>query len=179
MEKSKAIELIFTEWKASLHSKDRSHKGVRPNFEELYEKWKRADASFEDLYETWLPRAIKAHLPSPSLARNMYKKFKRVIPSFDKTEKEFVEDWSKSIESTATETFFEYFPVPRLDEDDDEPKVFGSMSAKEYRAQRKYAEQFPILDTTELEKRWREQQYNLDIEDLLNNVLGSDHETNS
>jgi hypothetical protein len=179
MEKSKLIELIFAEWKASLKSRDRSHRSVRPNFEELFQRWKDIDASFEELYENWLPKAIKAHQPAPSVARNAYRKFKNTIPRFDKTEKEFIEEWNQSIEDTATEAFFELFPAPRLDEDD-EPKVYGSMSAKEYRAQRKYAEQFPILDTTELEKRWQDKQYNLDIEDLLKNVLGSDkNETNT
>lgn len=179
MDKNKAIEIIFAEWKASLKSRDRSQKSIRPNFEELFSRWKDADASFDDLYENWLPRAIKAHQPILSVARASYKKLKKIIPRFDKTEKEFIEEWNSSIEDTATEIFFEYFRPPRLDEDD-EPKVYGSMSLKEYRAQRRYAEQFPILDTTELEERWRNQQYNFDIEVLLKNVLGSRHdETNS
>jgi hypothetical protein len=179
MEKNKAIELIFAEWKASLKSRDRSQKSVRPNFEELFQRWKDTESSFDELYENWLPKAIKAHQPVASVARNSYKKFKQIIPRFDKTEKEFLEEWNQSIEDTATEAFFDFFPAPRLDEDN-EPKVYGNMSAKEYRAQRRYAEQFPVLDTTELEKRWQDQQYNLDIEDLLKNVLGSDKdETNA
>jgi hypothetical protein len=152
---------------------------VRPNFEELFQKWKDIDSSFDDLYEAWLPKAVKAHQPVPSVARASYKKLKQTIRELDKTEKEFIEEWNKSIEDTATETFFEFFPPPKLDEDT-EPKVFGNMSAREYKAQRRYAEQFPTLDTTELEKRWNEQQYNLDIEDLMKNILGEDSdETNS
>jgi len=173
MEKNKVIEVIFSEWKASLKSRDRSQKSVKSNFEELFQRWKSANGSFDDLYENWLPKAIKAHQPTSSVAKNSYKKFKKIIPRFDKTEKEFIEEWNQSIEDKATETFFEFFPVPRFDEDN-EPKVYGNMSAKEYHAQRRYAEQFPILDTTELEKYWQDKQYNLDIEVLLKNVLGSD-----
>jgi hypothetical protein len=47
------------------------------------------------------------------------------------------------------------------------------MSATEYKAQRRYADQFPTLNTEELVKQWRSQQeYNMDVEDVLDNVLG-------
>lgn len=178
MDKNKAIELILTEWIASLRTRDRTHKNVRPNFEDLFEKWKNIDASFDELYETYLPKAIKAHQPVPAVARNAYKKLNQ-ITKLDRSEKEFIEEWNKTIEDTGTSSFFEFFPPPIADQDN-EPKVYGNMSAKEYRAQRRYAEQFPILDTTELEKRWENQQYNLDIDDMLKAVLGSDKdETNS
>lgn len=176
MDKSKALELTLVEWIAVLKSKDRSRKNVRPNFEELFQKWKDLDASFDDLYETLLPKAIKAHQPLASVARNQYKILKSKI---DKTEKEFVDEWNDSIEGTGQEVFFEFFPATTLDRDD-EPKVYGNMSATEYKAQRRYADQFPTLNTDELVKRWREQQeYNLDVEDTLENVLGEDNETNS
>jgi hypothetical protein len=52
------------------------------------------------------------------------------------------------------------------------------MSATEYRAQRRYADQFPTLDTREAVRLWREQtEYNLDVEDVLENVLGGNNET--
>lgn len=185
MSNSKAIELILAQWIASLKSRDRSAKSVRPNFEDLFEQWKNSGASFEELYEdptsevkgsTPLSRAIKAHQPNSSIARSSYKKFKQIIPNFDKTEKEFVEEWNKSIEDTATEAFFDFYPPPKLDEDT-EPKVFGNMSAKEYSAQRRYADQFPTLDTAELVKQWREQQqYNFDVDSILENVLGDENE---
>ncbi len=177
MDKNKAIELAFVEWVANLKSRDRSRKAVRPNFEELFEKWKALQASFDDVYETWLPKAIKAHQPLPSIARSTYKTLKNKI---DKSEKEFIEEWNSSIEGTGQEVFFEFFPATTLDKDD-EPKVYGNMSVTEYRAQRRYAEQFPILDTTELVKAWKEQkQYNPEIDDKLENILGGDtDETNS
>lgn len=177
MDKNKVIELALVEWIASLRSRDRSRKAVRPNFEELFQKWKDLEATFDDLYETYLPKAIKAHLPLQSVARNTYKSLKSKI---DKTEKEFIEEWNASIEGTGQEVFFEFFPATPLDKDD-EPKVYGNMSAKEYKAQRRYADQFPILDTTELVKQWKEEkQYNPDIDDKLENILdGNLDEINS
>jgi hypothetical protein len=167
------IKLILDQWQASLKSKDRKKDSVKTNFEELFQSWKNAGASFEDLYETFLPIAIKAHLPSSSIIRNTFNTVKHYNKKFDKSEKEFSEDWNKSIHDTATSTFFEYFKSPLFDQDD-EPKVFGNMSAKEYKAQRRYAEQFPILDTTELEKQWQDSKYNLDIDDMIKNVLGEE-----
>lgn len=176
MDKSKALELTLVEWIANLKSRDRSRKNVRPNFEELFQKWKDLDAAFDDLYETLLPKAIKAHQPLPSVARSTYKSLKDKI---DKSEKEFIEEWNSSIEGTGQEVFFEFFPATTLDKDD-EPKVYGNMSATEYKAQRRYADQFPTLNTDELVKQWRSQkEYNLDVEDTLENVLGDDNETNS
>ncbi len=173
MDKSKSLEIALVEWTASLKSKDRSRKSVRPNFEELFQKWKDLDGSFDELYESLLPKAIKAHQPVPSVARSMYKTIKQKA-SIDKTEKEFIEEWNSSIEATGTEVFFEFFPATPLDHDP-EPKTFGSMSATEYRAQRRYADQFPTLNTDELVRQWREQQeYNLDVETVLENVLGDE-----
>ncbi len=179
MDKNKKLELILTEWVVSLSSKDkRKHTNVRSNFEELFEKWKNAEATFDELYESYLPKAIKAHQPLPVVARKSYQKFNK-IKKMEESEKEFIDNWNKSIEDMATTAFFDFFPPPTADQDDG-PKVYGNMSAKEYRAQRRYADQFPTLDTTELEKQWREQQYNLSIEDMLKAVLGNDdNETNS
>lgn len=177
MDKSKVLELTLVEWIANLKSRDRSRKHVRSNFEELFQKWKDLDASFDDLYETYLPRVIKAHQPLASVARNTYKTLKSKV---DKTEKEFIDEWNASIEGTGQEVFFEFFPPTTIDKDD-EPKVFGNMSATEYRAQRRYADQFPTLNTTELVKAWREQkQYNPEVDDKLENILGGgSDETNS
>lgn len=178
-----SIELAFTEWNAWLNGKDSSIRGkdrVKPNFELIFQKWKDLGAKFDDLYEIWLPKAIKAHQPKPSLARAQYKRFKSQF-AMDKTEKEFIDEWNERIENTGTETFFEFFPATQLDKDD-EPKVYGNMSATEYKAQRRYADQFPTLDTRELVKQWRAQQeYNLNVDDVLENVLGKEEsdETNS
>lgn len=178
MDKNKAIELILVEWIASLKSRDRSVKSIKPNFEELFERWKLQDATFDDLYENYLPKAIKAHQPVSSVIKNTFSVLKRNVKSFKKTEKEFADEWLKGIDDIATKAFFEYFPAPVIDVDDG-PKVFGSMSAKEYNLQRRYIEQFPILDTTELEKQWKQEREMLDLDDLLKNVLGNQDENNN
>lgn len=176
MDKNKLIQLALVEWIANFKSGSKKTKDARTKFEELFQKWKDHDATFDDLYETYLPKAIKAHQPLPSVARNVYK---NLLNKMGKSEKEFIDEWNDSIEATGTEVFFEFFPATPVDHDP-EPKVYGSMSATEYRAQRRYSEQFATLQTDELIKRWKEQQeYNLDVEDTLENVLGGDDETNS
>lgn len=176
MDKNKLLELALVEWIAILKSRDRSHKHVRANFEELFQKWKDLDASFDDLYETYLPKAIKAHQPVSSVARNTFKNLKSKI---EKTEKEFIEEWNDSIEGTGQEVFFEFFPATTLDKDD-EPKVFGNMSAEEHRAQQRRTDQFKTLSTDELIKQWKSQStYDLDVESTLENILGGSDETNS
>lgn len=171
MDKTKLLDIALVEWIALLKSRDRSRKNVGPNFEELFQKWKDLDATFDDLYETFLPKAIKAHQPLPSVARSTYKSLKTKM---DKTEKEFIEEWNASIEGTGQEVFFEFFPAVTLDKDD-APKTHGNLSAAEHRAQRRYSDQFPELDTTELIKAWREKKpYNPDIDDKLENILGGD-----
>ena len=176
MDKNKLIEIALIEWIATLKNRDRSRKAVRPNFEELFQKWKDADASFDDLYETFLPKAIKAHLPLASIARSTYKGLKAKQFGLDKTEKEFIEEWNSSIEGLGMEVFFEFFPAAPIDHDP-EPKIYGNMSKTEYQAQRRYADQFPTLDTRELIKAWKNQSsYNMDVEDTLENILGDKNE---
>lgn len=176
MDKDKLIEIAFTEWKANFKTGDKKTKNARVNFENLFQTLKDLGATFEDLYDTYLPKAIKVHQPVPSKIKETYatldvKKYK--------TFQEFSDEWLEAIESTGTEVFFEFFKA--LPEDHDgEPKVFGNMSASEYRAQRRYADQFPELDTRELVKAWREQKKYKEIEVLEENILdGNKDETNS
>lgn len=173
MDKPKQIELALVEWTAKFNTSSKKTAEARSNFENLFQKWKDAGATFEDVYETYLPKAIKVHLPTISRARDQYKRLKKISKEFDKSEKEFIDDWNKGIESIATDTFFEFFPATPLDHDP-EPKVYGNMSMQEYKAQRRYADQFPTLDTRELVKAWREKknEYNLDVDKVLDNVLG-------
>jgi len=177
MDKNKLLELAFIEWAANFKTSDRKTKDARANFETLFQKWKDLGATFDDTFEPLLPKAIKTHQPTSAVVRNSYnvldvKKYK--------TLKEFSDDWNDSIESTAQEVYFEFFQAVPADHDP-EPKVFGNMSATEYRAQRRYADQFPELDTRELVKAWREQKpYNPEVDDKLENILdGNKDETNS
>lgn len=173
MDKAKLIDLALVEWIATFKSSNKKTKNARANFEELFQKWKDAEGTFEDLYEAYLPKAIKAHQPLPSVARNVYKNIQNKM---GKNEKEFIEEWNDSIEATGTEVFFEFFPATPADHDP-EPKVYGNMSKTEYMAQRRYADQFPTLDTRELVKQWRDQQeYNMDVDGILDNVLGDKNE---
>lgn len=166
------LDLILKQWIASLKFRKRDRTNVAPNFEDLFEQLKNAGATFDEAYAL-LPKAIKAHLPITAIAKSSFKKLQK-HPNFDKTEKEYIEEWHKSIEDTATNSFFIWFPIKKDDDDDGEPKVYGNMSAKEYHQQRAYADQFVTLDTAELEQRMHNRQYNLDIEDLLKHVLGEE-----
>lgn len=164
------LDLIFEEWKANLRHKDRSAASVTPNFEELFEELKKADATFDEA-KALLPKAIKAHLPHPSIAKNNYKVSKTNPKFAHMSEKEFIEQWNQDIGDKGTSAFFDIFPRPKVDPDDDgEPKVYGQMSAKEYRAQRRYADSFPRLNTEALERALVSQTYN-PVEDL-ENILG-------
>jgi hypothetical protein len=178
MENKDTFSLILDQWRASLRSKNRKKDNIRPNFEELFQNWSSAGASFDDLYEDLLPKAISAHQPHSSVIRETYRALKASNKRFNKTEKELTEEWNKGIHDLATETFFEFFKPPSFDQDD-EPKVYGSMSLKEYRAQRRYAEQFPTIKTDNLVKQWHDNSaQNLDIEEMIKSVLGDENEDN-
>lgn len=179
MQKIDAYRVILDEWSSSLSSRDRTKHNIKPNFEDLFQRWKDVGGSFEELYDSFLRAAIIAHLPQPSIARRVYKILKKSVPDFDKSEKEFIASWNKNIEDIGRSTFLEFFPAPIPIALKKEQPSHGNMSASEYRAQRRYADQFPILDTTELEARWNDRQYNLDIEDMIKNVLGDNNEANS
>lgn len=164
------FDLIFEDWKASLKTRDRSANAVVGNYEDLFEQLRAAGATFADVHPM-LQKAIKAHQPPPGLARNTYKTMKTNPKISSYTEKEFIDKWNQDIADKATNTFFSVFPVPKnKDQEDDEPKVYGNMSAKEYRAQRRYSDQFPVLNTEELEKRVLSGSYN-PLEDIKN-ILG-------
>lgn len=172
-------DLIFEEWKASLKDRNRSKDSVQGNFEALFEELKKANIDFNEAHAL-LSKAVKAHLPSIGLARNFYKTTKNSPKGTVYSEKEFIEEWNKDIEAKGTNAFFEVYPRPKVkDADDDgEPKVFGNMSAKEYRAQRKYADQFPVLNTEELERKMLSGTYN-PLEDISKILSNKDTNGNS
>lgn len=178
MEKNKLLDLAFSEWKAGFKAssgQEKKTKNARSNFENLFQRLKDLEADFNEA-EPYLAKAIKVHQPTPSRARDVYRNLHNKM---GKNEKEFVDEWNESIEAIGTDVFFELFPATTTDHDS-EPKVYGNMSATEYKAQRRYADQFPTLDTTELVKQWKiQQEYNLDVEKTLENVLGNNDETDS
>jgi len=166
------LEIIFEEWKANLRSKDRSAVAVSSNFEELFEELKKAGITFDEAHGL-LSKAIKAHQPDNGLAKNVWKQFKHNPKIGCYSEKEFIDRWNSDIASKATEAFFSLYPREKIkDPEDSEPKVYGNMSAKEYKAQRKYADQYPILNTAALEKKMLLESYN-PLEDIKN-ILGDE-----
>ena len=169
---SNSFDLIYEEWKANLRSKDKSAGSVSSNFEELFEELKKAGITFDEAHDI-LSKAIKAHQPPLALAKNTYKACKSNPKIGCYSEKEFIDRWNDDIASKATEAFFSLYPREKIkDPEDSEPKVYGNMSAKEYKAQRKYADQYPILNTAALEKKMLSESYN-PLEDIKN-ILGDE-----
>jgi hypothetical protein len=77
------------------------------------------------------------------------------------------------IDDTATTSFHDFYKTELDEEEEKAPKVYGNMSEKEYKAQRKHADSYPTLDTTELEKRFLER--SKVVEDItVDDVLGED-----
>lgn len=167
-------DLIFQQWVASLANRDRTRNAIQGNFEELFTSLKREGLVLESAYE-YLGKAIKIHEPTSSLIKNVFKKMKlKGIQHM--SEKEFGEAWCKDIADKANIAFFEIFPIEtkELDEPED-PVIYGSMTAKEYKAQRKHADAYPRLNTAELEKRALSDNYNpvADIAALLGRSSGN------
>lgn len=164
------LDLILDQWVSSLQSRDRSIKGYRSNFEDFLYSIKRAGADAKVAKE-YLDKAIKAHMPSPFVKKASWNKNKAKASV---TEKEYYASWENGIKQYATEVYFEVYPIVLPKEDDDgEPKVYGTMSAKEYKLQRKHAESFPILDTTKLEEEYKRRQA---LEFDFDNILGGEHD---
>lgn len=165
------LDLIYERWKASLREKDRSKDFVSSNFDELFDAFNSAGATFEEAH-SYLAQAIKVHLPSPGLAKATWKIVKNNPNNSGATEKEFVDGWHKDISDKATNSFYHIYPLPEDKDEDPEPKVYGSMSAKEYKLQRRHADSYPILDTEELERRLQSETY-----DPVEDILGEDDDS--
>jgi len=154
---SSRYDLLFEQWKSSLAERDRRTSFVQGNFEELFDSLKSEGLVLEGAYE-FLPRAIKAHSPTSSLVKTMYKKLK-TSPKFQYlNEQEFEEQWIKDISDRANIAFFNVFPVKtkKAENVEEEPIMYGSMTAKEYQLQRNHADSFPRLNLDEI-KRQRQQ----------------------
>jgi len=150
MSDSQLAQHILKKWTAELRSKDRSFSKVQSNFDELfYELWKNK-VPFDVTHEL-IKQAIAAHLPNAVIAKRTYQANKQKL---DQTEKEFMDGWQKSIEDVCYQSFYSYYP-PQTEANIEEEKKYGNMSAKEYIAQRKYAEQYPVIDIAKLKERWK------------------------
>jgi hypothetical protein len=175
METTKIAEIILDKWRAALKLKDRSKEHVASNFEELFSELKEADVAFDVAREV-LPLAIQAHYPPVAIRRRTYEGIKHLVKI---SEKEFVDSWLGHIKDTATNIFYEVYPPPLSSQIKvkSAPEQKPGMSKKEYAAMRRYADSFPILDTSELEKALSNRQYNAfdnvnDFEDVLGDGNG-------
>lgn len=174
-------DLLFEQWKATLASRDRRTPYVQGNFEELFEILKNEGLILENAYE-YLPKAVKAHAPGPSLIKTMFKKLKGG-PKFQyANEREFEEQWVSDIEDRAKVAFFNIFPiVTKKVEEEEEPALFGSMTAKEYKMQRELADSFPRLTVEEIQRRRAAAlaAANYNPIDEIDSILGKDTSGNS
>lgn len=159
MRKNKA-ELIFDKWRAELVGKDRSRTAVEGNFDELFSSWHRSKISFNDAHGL-LDTAIKAHLPSDSVAKLTFKRLKKSA-GIAKNELEFTTEWKANISATAKQVFYSLYDIEGTNPQTEDVK-YGNMSAQEYRKQRKYADSHPLLDWTKIEhKPIQEDDFNFD-----------------
>jgi len=165
-------DLLFEQWVTSLVDRDRTKNAVQNNFEELFRSLKNEGLTIETAHE-YLAKATKAHQPSTSLVKNVHKKLK-TTGAITFSEKEFLDSWNKGIADKANTAFFEVFPVEIKAEEPEEPVIYGSMTVKEYKAQRKHAQAYPRLDTEELERRMQKTTYDpmLDLASLLGTKSG-------
>jgi hypothetical protein len=178
METAKVAEIILDKWRAALKLKDRSKDHVASNFEELFNELREAEVTFDVAREV-LPLAVQAHYPPVAIRRRTYEGVKNLVKV---SEKEFIESWLKSIKDTATNIFYEVYPPPLSSrvKVNNVAEQKPAMSKKEYQSMRRYADSFPILDTSELEKTLSNNQYNpFNEENDFEDVLGEgDGETN-
>lgn len=141
----KKAELIFDRWQADLKEMDRSRSKVEGNFELLFVTLDESKISFEIAHQI-LDKAIKAHYPPLSAIDNTYRRLKPMLSG--KTKQEFLDEWKDNIGAAAKRAFYGLFSIDGVAEQED--KKFGSMSASEYKKQRKHAESYPVLDWTKI-----------------------------
>lgn len=153
----KKANLIFDKWKAELKEMDRSRANVEGNFDSLFSLMKESKICF-DVAHSILPKAIVAHHPNQSVIDNVYKRVK----ISGKPKQEFADEWKENISAGAKRIFYSLYDIEGVAKDDEEgEKKYGSMSASEYRKQRKHAETYPQLDWTKIKLE------PMTIEDLL------------
>jgi hypothetical protein len=136
-------EEVLHKWITSLSAKDRTKAGLTVNFTELITDWIAIGANREEV-KPLMEKAIKAHLPSIPVAKNVYKKNKHSLRC---SEHEYINSWCKNISDTAWQIFYSYFEIKIDKPEQIQPvKQYGSMSKEEYTLQRAYADSFPVLD---------------------------------
>jgi len=166
-------KLILDRWKAELTKMDRSFDNIAANFDELVSNMYLAETPFE-LAEENINAGIIEHYPSEHLAKIIWKGNK-AAKKIDKDFPTFYVDWKKAINSEGKQVFFSYYSLPSDETVNKNKKTTGSVSVKEHRAQRRYAESFPILDTSTIEVKIKKVIGDME-EDFMKTVLGEDDE---
>ena len=164
------LDLIYERWKASLKDKDKSIDFVTQNFNELFDDLNGAGATFEEAH-AYMYQAIKAHLPPPTLAKNIWKVMRNNPAHIGKSEKEFIDGWNQDISDKATNSFYNIYELPDDKEEDLDPKVYGGgkISEKEYKLMRSHADKFTPVDLKSLEIETSETLTEEELLDLVRN----------
>ena len=142
-------KLILDKWKAELTKMDRHFDSIEANFDDLVSSMHLSEVPFE-LAEENINAAILEHYPQPHLAKTIWKGSK-ARKTTDKDFNTFFNDWKKAIHSEGKNVFYSYYKLPSEETANENGKSMGSMSSKEHRAQQRYAESFPIIDTSKIE----------------------------
>jgi hypothetical protein len=155
-----AANRILRKWKSDLVDKDRSWNNIDSNFDELFYELHMSSVDI-DIAEPMIKEAAAAHMPAASLAKRVYATGPKLkgIP-YD----EFLKGWRDGINNKAEQAFFVYYQVS----DHKEERQLGSMSPKEYAAQRAHVASFGEVDFTKLledQERILEEAGDLDGED--------------
>lgn len=145
----KKADLIFEKWTVELRNKDRSLGSVSQNFDELFSQLFEADIEFAVVHPM-VEIIAKRHYPPDRVARHTYDDLER--KHGDITYREFMDNWCAEIKGKAFESFYAFFSN---EVQTPEEKKYGSMSPKEYRAQRKHADSFPEITFEELTERMK------------------------
>lgn len=167
----RTAKLILDRWKAELSAMDRTFNSVGSNFDELISNLHLAETPFE-LAEECLNAAILEHYPTPSIAKRVWTATK-ARGGTDKDCNEFINDWKKAINNEGKRVFYSYYKLTSDEVVKNNQKPTGSMSSKEHRAQRRYAESFPLLDTSKIEVKIKDTLDSME-EDFMKAVVGED-----
>jgi hypothetical protein len=163
----KKANLIFDKWKAELKELDRSRANVESNFDSLFTNLKASKISFDTAYAI-LSKAITAHYPNQSVIDNVYRRVK----ISGKPKQEFADEWKENIAAGAKRIFYSLYDIDG--ETKEEKKEYGSMSAREYRLQRKHAESFPLIDWEKIEIKPMSVDDIKELENLVKGFGGND-----
>ena len=134
-------DLIFMKWKADLAELDRSKDMVEGNFELLFDQMFRARIKM-DLALPFLDLAIKAHYPSDSVIKGVFRKMKQ-YPGYSNLEV-FTDSWKDLISNTAKRVFFAFYEIGGIQEASGD-KIGGRSKSQRVKEQN-YANSFQLVD---------------------------------